>query len=237
MKIPSSVSFLLWLLSTAILIIFVCGHDGEDGKWLLTTYSEDQNCSKIVYVDMEGMPCPTNDSCVINTDDDGLFEKSIGKGCVTDRDAYLETVFKGVPYLKIESYSTNSNCTVPNGEEVAEIMGFLADGECHPHQYSHFKVVESEGTISVLFSWDGCDTKYWNTTWTGKAGVCSSQGEIMAYLLGKDNSSAANSASSSGSTKSTGSAHSSTSTSSACVYVASTMAMICFTMILVAFGF
>ncbi|OWZ18562.1 hypothetical protein PHMEG_0007319 [Phytophthora megakarya] len=111
---------------------------------------------------MVGIPCPTNDNCVIRT------RGSVGEGCATNRVAYLDTVFNGVPYLKIEEYDSYSSCTSPAGEEAAKIMGYLADGACHEGGSRYFKLVESEDTIAFLQNEEGCDDKDWDTKWTGK---------------------------------------------------------------------
>ncbi|KAG7386037.1 hypothetical protein PHYPSEUDO_000705 [Phytophthora pseudosyringae] len=116
----------------------VLGHDGEDGKWLLTTYSDDEVSSQVGYVSMSGNRCPANDSCENNTDEYDLSEKeSTGQGCVVDRDAYLKTVFKGAPYLRIERYSTNCH----DDYESYDIVGYLADDNCHPDKFGSSRLL------------------------------------------------------------------------------------------------
>ncbi|KAG2844182.1 hypothetical protein PC113_g18443 [Phytophthora cactorum] len=127
------------LLSAIILMNIACAHDGEDGKWRLLTNSEDKNCSNIVYVSMWGVKCPASESCTLDIQDDDEGNE-------------------------LELYSTY--CTELD-EEPADIVAYLADGECHPYKTSHFKVVQSGDTVSVIRSWYGCDYEYWNETWAG----------------------------------------------------------------------
>ncbi|OWZ18563.1 Choline/ethanolamine kinase [Phytophthora megakarya] len=125
----------------------------------LSTYSDDLNCSNIVYARIDNDICTDTSVCTIRNDSDGSFHDTELTACILDREAYLKTAFKGSPYLTVELYPTDCLGKSYN------TRSFIADGNCHPYKDNHFKVVQTNGTISVLSAESGCESTDWQEEW------------------------------------------------------------------------
>lgn len=124
--------------------------------------------------------CPDASSCSAENDEVGGFQYAVSTSCTTDRTAYFATAFKGQSYLTIETYA--SSCV----EELYDTRSYLADGECHPYKYGHFKIGEGDdNTTSVFISDSGCDSTDWNEDWSAltdselNTGACITNGMVV----------------------------------------------------------
>ncbi|KAG1695093.1 hypothetical protein DVH05_020735 [Phytophthora capsici] len=125
----------------------------------LSTYSEDLNCTEIVYARIDNEVCTETSKCAIHKDDDGSFHDTEMTACILDRDEFLESAFRGVPYLTVELYPTDCLGKSYN------TRSFIADGKCHPYALSHFKVARGNGTTAVWSSDVGCEDTKWYEEW------------------------------------------------------------------------
>ncbi|GMF28448.1 unnamed protein product [Phytophthora lilii] len=132
----------------------------KDRTLSLSTYSEDTECSNVVYARIDNVPCTDTSVCSVHNDDDGSFHDTEMTACITDREAYLQSAFNDAPYLTIELYPTDCLGKSYN------TRSFLADGACHPYAHSHFKVVQVNGSTSVWSADSGCQSNDWYEEWT-----------------------------------------------------------------------
>ncbi|KAL3656457.1 hypothetical protein V7S43_018682 [Phytophthora oleae] len=126
----------------------------------LSTYSEDLNCTEIVYARIDNEVCTDTSKCAIHNDGDGSFHDTEMTACILDRDEFLESAFNGAPYLTVELYPTDCLGKSYN------TRSFVADGKCHPYSLSHFKVAQVNGTTSVWSSDFGCEDTDWYEEWS-----------------------------------------------------------------------
>ncbi|KAG3110821.1 hypothetical protein PI124_g11380 [Phytophthora idaei] len=126
----------------------------------LSTYSDDLSCSNIVYARIDNDICTDTSVCAILNDTDGSFHDSEMTACILDRDEFLKSAFEGSSYFTVELYPTDCLGKSYN------TRSFIADGNCHPYAHSHFKVMQVNGTTSVLSAESGCESTAWYEEWS-----------------------------------------------------------------------
>ncbi|KAK1946244.1 hypothetical protein P3T76_001797 [Phytophthora citrophthora] len=130
-----------------------------DRTLFLSTYSEDLNCTEIVYARIDNEVCAETSKCAIHNDSDNSFHDTEMTACILDRDEFLESAFRGTPYLTVELYPADCLGKSYN------TRSFIADGKCHPYALSHFKVAQVNGTTAVWSSEIGCEDTHWYQEW------------------------------------------------------------------------
>ncbi|POM81044.1 Hypothetical protein PHPALM_1046 [Phytophthora palmivora] len=154
--LPLSISNLL----SVVILVGVAHARVTERTLFLSTYSDDFNCTNIVYARIDNDICTDTSVCTIYNDSDGSFHDTELTACILDREEFLKTAFKGSPYLTVELYPTDCLGKSYN------TRSFIADGGCHPYKHNHFKVLQTNGTISVLSAESGCESTEWYEEWT-----------------------------------------------------------------------